>query len=346
MNKIKTVLGHLLFWFCVPIVVSFFVWIFFRSTFSIENQTLGFLKVFLDKGNILSNLIVVFIGTLGFYSAYYLITPFVLNKAKSVKIALGIITLLLIPAIFLYVLSFFFQEIDQVSLFIAYPILVLFSIIGALFRVWKYGRIRDMENARLEQKTLETQLNLLKTQINPHFLFNTINNIDVLIESNPKIASDYLRKLGDLLRFMLYRVNEEAMIPLNDEIEYLEKYIALQKIRSINQNFVNFKIEGNPDSIAIAPMIFIVFVENAFKHVGDKKRDNAIELKISISETKLCFRSRNTIRNGSADQNEKEGGIGLTLVKQRLDLIYQDKYELDIQSDNNYYETTLQIDLA
>jgi len=345
MNRLKTFLSHLFFWLCVPIVVSFFVWIFFRSTFSIENDSLEFLEVFLDKGNILSNFIVVFIGAFGFYTTYHLIAPYVILKAKSVKITLGIITLLLIPAIFLYVLSFFFQEVDWISLFIAYPVLVLFSIVGALLRIYKYGRIKDMENARLERKTLETQLNLLKTQINPHFLFNTINNIDVLIECDPKVASDYLRKLGDLLRFMLYRVNEEDMIPLTDEIEYLEKYIALQKIRSVNPDFVNFAIEGKPDSVNIAPMIFIVFVENAFKHVGNKKRDNTIELKISISTTKLCFRSRNTIRKSSVDRNEKEGGIGLTSVKQRLDLIYKDKYELDIRTDNGYYETKLQIEL-
>lgn len=346
MNRLKTILGHLLFWLCVPIVVSFFVWIFFRSTFSIEDDSLDFLEVFFDRGNILSNFIVVFIGAFGFYAAYYLIAPYVLHKAKSVKIASGIITLLLLPAIFLYVLSFFFQEIDQISLFIAYPILVLFSIVGALFRVWKYGRIRDLENARLERKTLETQLNLLKAQVNPHFLFNTINNIDVLIESDPKIASNYLRKLGDLLRFMLYRVNEEDMIPLIDEIEYLEKYIALQKIRSVNPNFVTFTIEGNSGSITIAPMIFIVFVENAFKHVDDKKLDNAIELKMNISGAKLCFRIRNTIRKGSVNQNGKEGGIGLTSVKQRLDLIYHDNYELDIRSNKGYYETILQIELT
>ena len=345
MNRLKTILVHLLFWLCVPIIASFFVWFFLRSTFSIENHRLDFLEVFLDKGNILSNFIVVFIGAFGFYTVYYLIAPYILRKAKAIKISLGIIALLLLPAIFLYVLRFFFQEIDQISFFIAYPILVLFSIIGALFRVWKYGRIKNMENAQLERKTLETQLNLLKSQINPHFLFNTINNIDVLIESKPKVASDYLRKLGDLLRFMLYRVNEEDKIPLEDEIEYLRKYIDLQKIRSINPNFVNFTIEGNPSSIPIAPMIFIVFVENAFKHVGDKKKDKAIELKMSITPNKLCFKSRNTIKKIIGDKNGKEGGIGLTSVKQRLDLIYKDYYELDIRSDGEYYETTLQIEL-
>ncbi len=345
MNRLKTILGHLLFWFCVPFIFSFFAWIFFRIIFAVESPRMSFLETFVDRENILVSLIIVFIGAFGFYSVYYLIAPYVLHKAKTIKIALGIIALLLLPAISLYISSFIFKEIDQVSLFITYPILILFSIVGALFRVWKYGRIKDLENAQLERKTLETQLNLLKTQINPHFLFNTINNIDVLIENDPEIASDYLRKLGDLLRFMLYRVNEEDMIPLTDEIEYLEKYIALQKIRSVNSKFVNFTIKGNPGSIVIAPMIFIVFVENAFKHVGDKKRENAIELKMSISAAKLYFRSRNTIKKGSVNQNGKEGGIGLTAVKQRLDLIYQDNYKLDIRSENGYYETTLQIEL-
>ena len=298
--------------------------------------------MFMDKSNILSNFIIVVIGAFGFYSVYFVIAPKVLQKAKATEISLLTFALFIGTFFFLYSLSFFFPEIDWLSYYVAYPILLFFSAIGALFRIWEYGRIKERENAALERKTLETQLNLLKTQINPHFLFNTINNIDVLIDSNPRIASVYLRKLGDLLRFMLYRVNEEDMIPLTDEIEYLEKYIALQRIRSVNPNFVNFKVAGNPDSVTIAPMIFIVFVENAFKHAGDKKKDNAIEIKMDITGTKLYFKSRNTIKKNRVD---KDGGIGLTSVKQRLDLIYEGNYQLDIQSDKDYYETLLQIEL-
>ena len=298
--------------------------------------------MFMDKSNILSNFIIIVIGAFGFYSVYFVIAPKVLQKDKAIEISLLTFALFIGTFLFLYSLSFFFPEIDWLSYYVAYPILLFFSAIGALFRIWEYGRIKERENAALERKTLETQLNLLKTQINPHFLFNTINNIDVLIDSNPKIASDYLRKLGDLLRFMLYRVNEEDMIPLTDEIEYLEKYIALQRIRSVNPNFVNFKVAGNPDSVTIVPMIFIVFVENAFKHAGDKKKDNAIEIKMDITGTKLYFKSRNTIKKNRVD---KDGGIGLTSVKQRLDLIYGGKHQLDIQSDKDYFETLLQIEL-
>ncbi len=298
--------------------------------------------MFMYKINILSSLIIVFIGALGFYSVYFVIVPRVLQKVRAIEMGLLIIAPFLITFILLYFLGFFFPEIEWLSSYIAYPILLFFSAIGALLRVWEYGRIKERENAALERKTLETQLNLLKAQINPHFLFNTINNIDVLIAHDSKKASDYLRKLGDLLRFMLYRVNEEDKIPLTDEIEYLEKYIALQKIRSVNPNFVSFTIEGNPGSMTIAPMIFIVFVENAFKHSGDKKKDNAIEIKMDITCAQLSFRSRNTIKTNTVD---KEGGIGLTSVKQRLDLIYRDKYQLDIRSDKDYYETVLQIEL-
>ncbi len=345
MNRTKTILGHLVIWLCMPFMVSFVVWIFFRSVFSIENDSLGFLEVFSDKGNILNNFIIVFCGALGFYAANYSIASDFLHREKTVKIAFGIGTLLLAPVIFIYVLDFFFKEVDHLSFFIAYPVLIFFFIVGALLRVLEYGRTRDLENARLKQKSLETQLHLLKTQINPHFLFNTINNIDVLIENNPKVASDYLRKLGDLLRFMLYRVNEVDRILLKDEIEYLKKYIDLQKIRSVNPNFVDFTIKGNPVSVMIAPMIFVVFVENAFKHVVTKKEDRAIVLCMEISSRKLFFRCRNIIGKKPVHAHTREGGMGLTSVKRRLDLIYRDNYKLNISSDSGYYEASLEIEL-
>ena len=312
----------------------------------IENNSVDFSEVFLDKGNILNNLIILVIGAFGFYTVYYLVAPFCLAKSSFTKILLSVAGIILFPALFLYLASFYFQEIDEISLFIAYPILILFTILGALSRVWKYSRTKELENVQLESKTLETRLNLLKNQINPHFLFNTINNIDVMIESNPVIASEYLKKLGDLLRFMLYRVNDVDMIPLTDEIEYLRKYIDLQKIRSVNPNFVNFNITGNPSAITIAPMIFIVFVENAFKHVGNKKMDGAIELHLDIASDSLYFKCKNVLKNIIEDKYRNEGGIGLVSVKQRLDMIYKDNYELNIRSDRGYYETTLQIELS
>ncbi len=345
MQNTKKVLRHLVIWLCVPFIVSFVVWIFFRSLFSIENESIGFLDVFLDKGNILSNVIIVLIGALGFYAANSSIVPYFLQREKTIKIVLGIGMLLVTPLIFLYVLGFFFEEVDQISFIIAYPVLLFFFIVGALFRVLEYSRIKDLERVQLERKRMETQLHLLKTQINPHFLFNTINNIDVLIENDPKVASNYLRKLGDLLRFMLYRVNEEDMILLKDEIEYLKKYIDLQKIRSVNPNFVDFTIKGDPASIAITPMVFIVFVENAFKHVAGKKEDGAIVIYMEISTHKVSFRCRNTTEKRAAEKPAKEGGIGLTSVKRRLDLMYKDNYNLNIFSNSGYYEALLEIEL-
>lgn len=343
MKNAKYILGHFLIWTSVPVIVSFIVWIFFRNIFSIENDSIRFLDVFLDKGNILNNVIILFCGMLGFYIANYVLAPYFLRREKTIKIILGVVALVLTPVVFIGVIGFFFEEIDQVSFFIAYPVLILFFVVGFLLRVLVYSRTKELENTLLKQKTLETQLNLLKTQINPHFLFNTINNIDVLIENNPKVASNYLRKLGALLRFMLYRVNEKDKILLADEIDYLKKYIDLQKIRSVNPNFVDFTITGDPTSITIAPMVFIVFIENAFKHVADKKEDCAIVLCMQISARKLFFKCRNSVEKKTANQQIKEGGIGLNSVKHRLDLMYKDNYDLNILSNNGYYEVTLEI---
>ncbi len=346
MKKYKAFLAHVLFWLSIPFTVSFFIWIFFfQNIVQIKTQSVGYLEMLTYKTNILSNFIIVFIGALGFYAVYYIIAPKVLKRAKVIETLLLVIALFIATYIFLRSLSFLFPEIDWLSSYVAYPILLFFSAIGALFRVWEYGKTKDKENAELKRKTLETQLNLLKTQINPHFLFNTINNIDVLIENNPKAASDYLRKLGDLLRFMLYRVNERDMIPLEDEIEYLKKYIDLQKIRSINPKFVDFTIKGDTASITIAPMVFIVFVENAFKHVADKKQNRGIGLCIEISARKLFFKCRNTVGEKPMGKHNKEGGIGLASVESRLDLMYKDNYELNILSENGCFEVTLEIAL-
>ena len=346
MKLFKTTSKHLLFWLSIPFLSSCYIWIYQFAIFapSEDRTTLNFLQIV--KNYAILNLIIVLIGSFGFYAAYYLITPQILYPSKRSKLILSIIITLIAPLLIIYILSLFSLDIAILSeslLLTSYIIIIPFSIFGTLLKVWNYGRLKEKENALLENKNLETHLALLKTQISPHFLFNTINNIDVLIENDPNTASSYLKKLGDLLRFMLYRVNGIDEILLEDEIECLKKYIDLQKIRSINPNFVNFTITGNPSSKSIVPMILMVFVENAFKYVANKKVENAIEFQLEIFAEKVIFRSKNNSKR-DAKLDNKNSGIGLDSVKQRLDLIYKDKYNLDIKSDDNYFNVILKID--
>ncbi len=119
------------------------------------------------------------------------------------------------------------------------------------------------------------ELALVKSQINPHFLFNTINNIDVLISKDAERASAYLNKLSDIMRFMLYET-KPAKIPLPKELTYIEKFIELQKIRTTNEHYVNYSIKGDTANFMIPPMLLISFIENAFKYADNKKVENAI----------------------------------------------------------------------
>jgi LytS/YehU family sensor histidine kinase len=193
----------------------------------------------------------------------------------------------------------------------------------------------------LKQKNHETEMALVKAQLDPHFLFNTLNNIDVLLIDDATIASTYLNKLSDILRFMLYETKTETIL-LEKEIEYIEKYIELQKIRTSNLNYINFQVTGSPGIKTIAPMVFIQFIENAFKHTTNKKIDHAINVQIFIEKETIRFICKNKF-----DSNRKlkleSSGLGNELIQRRLNLIYPEKHTLELINHCNLYTVNLTI---
>ncbi len=236
-----------------------------------------------------------------------------------------------------------FEYVDSLLIFMIFFMAMYFNVFGFLFKTfieWIYDR---KIKAELEKDKVTSQLELLKSQINPHFLFNTLNNIDVLILNEPKRASDYLKKLSEILRFMLYETNTER-VPLSKEIEYIKKYIELQKIRTLNDKFVGLEIVGKMKDRFIAPMIFIHFVENAFKYATNKKIENAISIRFDISDNKVSFLCKNHINSTNVSAHENNG-LGFRLIKQRLDLIYRMEYNLNVSHEDNWYIVKLEIQL-
>jgi hypothetical protein len=193
----------------------------------------------------------------------------------------------------------------------------------------------------LKQKNLETEMALVKAQLDPHFLFNTLNNIDVLILKDPTDASNYLNKLSDIMRFMLFETKTD-LIPLSKEIEYIEKYIDLQKIRTSNKNYVNFSVIGKSEGKTIAPMVFIPFIENAFKHTTNKKTDDAINIRIWIENSSVKMVCENKF-SVNAKVKPESNGLGNKLIQKRLDLIYPDNHILEVANHNNLYSVSLTI---
>jgi two-component system, LytTR family, sensor kinase len=287
-----------------------------------------------------------------FYLFYLYLFPAFLSKKKHVKfISIGLISwvILTVP-----ILIYFLTEVNtllnpsyykmsyKLAYAISYALSILYSgFLGCLLKAfinW-YSEIRVKE--QLVQKNLQSELALLKAQINPHFLFNTINNIDVLIEKDPKAASKYLKQLSEIMRFMLYETSSD-LIPLTTELEYITKYIELQKIRTSNERFVALTISGENKNLMIAPAVFIPFIENAFKHSTNKKIEDAIKISIEISGNDISFTCRNNFDNSKSFTQEKSG-LGIDLIKQRLHLLYNQKHQLDIMITEDQFEVILKI---
>ena len=215
------------------------------------------------------------------------------------------------------------------------------GIIGLVMRgfITSYTDIKLKED--LNKKNYEMELALVKSQINPHFLFNTINNIDVLIQKDSAKASAYLNKLSDIMRFMLYETKTEKIL-LKQELEYVEKYIDLQKIRTSNLQYVNYNEKGDTGGLMIAPMLFIPLIENAFKHAENKKINNAINISVVIENGKIIFDCENSY---SSDTQTKLGhsGLGNELIRKRLNLLYPGKHTLVATDENKIYKVKMTI---
>jgi two-component system, LytTR family, sensor kinase len=293
----------------------------------------------------LANLIPSFICFYVFY--IYLFPHFLAKKRISLFIILGLVVWIILSLLSLVLINNL--SLEQISnkapiyywLWYIAPSILFSGIVGSLFKgfISWYSEIRIKE--QLVQKNLQSELALLKAQINPHFLFNTINNIDILIEKDPNKASKYLKQLSEIMRFMLYETSSD-FIPLSTELEYITKYIELQKIRTANEKYVNFTINGENKEKMIAPTILIPFIENAFKHSTNKKIEDTINITVIITENDISFICINYFDDSKKFIQEKSG-LGIELIKQRLNLLYKDRYELSIDKTDTRFEVKLKI---
>lgn len=206
-----------------------------------------------------------------------------------------------------------------------------------------YLERHELEQA-LKQYKLEAELKLLKTQVNPHFLFNTLNNIYSIAHSNNKEAAPMILRLSDMMRYMLYESNEPT-VPLDKEIKYLHDYIELQQLKTEYSQHIQFTTGGNTAGARIAPMLFIPFLENSFKHgnVSDSS-DGFVRGQLSVQADQLTFHLENSI--SWVRSKDKTGGIGLENVKRRLALVYPKKHKLNIIQRKDIFIIDLTIKLS
>ncbi len=197
-----------------------------------------------------------------------------------------------------------------------------------------------------EKQRLQSELEFLKSQINPHFLFNTLNSLYALTLKKSDQSPSIVLKLSEMLRYMLYECNVNLVL-LYNELNYIENYISLERIRYGKKPDIKFKIKGDIENLFIAPLLLMPFIENAFKHGINNQYDAGyVHISIQVNEGSLKLEVINSNSGKiNSDVESKAGGIGLLNVKRRLDILYPDDYFLKVDDQKDYYRVELKLKL-
>jgi len=342
----KTVrfLSHLLFWI--------FILAFFTFIYGIRRD--NFVEIFK-----------VMLGTLPIdilytYLLIYILIPMLLLKKRYVWFIITFILSFTFVVILEWTINYFilypsiyadyYKWKDSITYFSGSGLMIYISLgfvilLASAIKLSRYWLQSQQDKANLEIQNRKSELALLRSQVNPHFLFNTLNNIDSLIRKDQDKASDTIVKLSEIMRYFIYETDSDK-VPLKKEIDYLHSFIELQRIRHKDPGFIRFQVSGSPTGKLIAPMLFIPFVENAFKHGIKGKKTPAITVDLLIQPTMMRFEVINFIDSRSDQVKDAGKGIGLANVKRRLDLIYPQKYSLSIEQTGEQYNVLLEINLS
>lgn len=216
--------------------------------------------------------------------------------------------------------------------------------VSTLLGVFTERNRREKEQMELKNQLLQAETTLLKFQINPHFLFNTLNNIYSLSVLKSEKAPDAVQRLSEMLRYVIYNSNNKG-VSLGKETEYIQSYIDLQLLKDEQIDQVTVALSEVDHNLQIAPMLLIPFVENSFKHSHFEDVQNGwIDLSMKTVDQKLLFRISNSVPKLEMSK-DGIGGIGLSNVRRRLELLYPDRYTLEIHSDTERYTVNLQLEL-
>lgn len=268
-------------------------------------------------------------------TAFYIIVLFVVTLGLSLLIN------------YLIVSTFLDYEIRKGVALISYSVFLhfLFLFLSIGYRLAKDWFKNEIIKNQIIQEKLQTELNFLKAQINPHFMFNTLNNLYAEARKHKdKTVADGIAKLSHIMRYMIYDSNVE-LVTLDKEIQYLKSYIELQKLRISDKDPFDLKVEMRDVdlSVKVVPILFIPFVENAFKYGLDIEKKCFLHIGIQTTENNLVFKISNSKFNTKSI--EEHSGVGLKNVKRRLSLLYPSRHELNIQDNADTYDVTLKLDL-
>lgn len=282
------------------------------------------------------------------YTLIYLLIPHFLLLKKYLLFIILIFIHAFLMGVSVWLFLYYFIDIEgyidysQYNIFyfgkILSGVISNYSIplVAALIVLVKWWYKDQQYKQELEHEKLSSELKYLKSQIHPHFLFNTLNNLYALTLKQSEKSADMVLRLSELLDYMLYKSNEE-FVPLKNELEIIQNYISLESIRYNERLDLLYKVEGDAKNKKIAPLILLPFVENCFKHgASDDPINPRINIHIDIDHKYLVLIAENSVPTGSMEKDSNTG-IGLTNVCRRLELIYPTKHKLEIKREERVF---------
>ncbi len=338
--RLFKIIGHIIFWICCLTFALVTMYVVSES------------KVFFSSQSLLR----AFISNFGFAIAVYVNLLVLIPKFLKTKdyifytfwlLMTMAVSALVIQALLFVVIELEFSRSLFSSFFFTAGIYVAITSLAKFVTDWLKLQDITLRYNKVEREKLEAELNTLKSQINPHFLFNCLNNIYSLSIVNSKQAPVMILKLSDLMRHVLYE-SRENFIPLKKEIEFIGNFIELQRIRLTDKVDIRFKINGSVNNKLIIPLIFEPFIDNAFKHGCYSNEESFIHITIEIEEEKLHFKVENSYEEGIPDKNKTNNahGIGLKNAQKRLEYLYKkNEYKLDIIKKENIFKVDLKLKL-
>ncbi len=290
-----------------------------------------------------------------YFAAYLLIPTFLLRKRYTTFLILFLLSnaffVLLENGIYHFLVNPIMEKGYDLPFFYLpriWSIILGMDVYVFLFcgiQVYRYWVRDQKKQSELIQQSLSSELALLRSQINPHFLFNTLNNIDLLVFKDQQKASDSIVKLSEIMRYMLYEANTES-VPLYKEVQYLESMVDLIRLRVKDPDFIQFEVNGNTTGKMIPPMLLVPFVENAYKHGKKTGQAPGISIKLDIESEHYQLYVFNRKDTGHVEAKDLTGGIGLNNVQRRLDLLYPGQYELVINDELQSFEVSLRLPIG
>ncbi len=330
-------LQHMLFW-----AFSFYALLYFFVNHQ-KITSIDYLYTFLFHFTLI----------LGVYVNLNVLIPVFLRSGKYLKYLVWVTFTVIVCTqfnifFFAYAVDYIFPGYYFISYYDFFDIILFFVVYLGLTTLLKFSKawfqLADSEKklSQAMREKLDAELNALKAQINPHFLFNSLNNLYGLALHDHKKAATFILKLSDIIRYMIYEVNED-FVSLKKELEFIENYVELQKLRSGSEAKISLVVVGNINDQQIAPLLFIPFIENSFKYgIQGNIGATFVYIRIEVIEKDLTLKVEN--KKGDYEQVEKQqvGGIGLRNVRKRLHLIYPGKHTLLIE-DKDQYAVTLNL---